>query len=211
MKFPSIEHLPWSQQLSRDDKRKENVKCFEDKSLVFTEKLDGENTAIAKNYIHARSDNAAAYGKPWQTYIIKMAEKFQYDLPDDMIIYGENMYAIHSITYEKLTSYFYVFAIRRGDVFVSTDEMYDITNELKLYTAPIITLGDIDSRYEMHIPRESLYGSVCEGYVVRNKAAFPVSEFNDNIAKCVRANHVQTDIHWKSKWEKAKLIREVDI
>lgn len=34
---------------------------------------------------------------------------------NDLEIFGENMYGIHSIGYSKLESFFYVFAIREGD------------------------------------------------------------------------------------------------
>ncbi len=38
-------------------------------------------------------------------------------------IFGENMYGIHSIAYKNLESYFYVFAVREGDVWLSWEEV----------------------------------------------------------------------------------------
>lgn len=37
-----------------------------------------------------------------------------------------------------------------------------------------------------------------EGIVVRNVESFEYNDFSKNVAKCVRKNHVQTDIHWKN-------------
>ena len=45
-------------------------------------------------------------------------------------------------------------------------------------------------------------GQDIEGFVVRDVAAFPVSEFSKHVAKYVRANHVQTDKHWRETWSK---------
>ena len=41
-----------------------------------------------------------------------------------------------------------------------------------------------------------MFGKDQEGYVVRNANRFKFEDFQDNIAKYVRANHVTTDQHW---------------
>ena len=45
-------------------------------------------------------------------------------------------------------------------------------------------------------------GQDIEGFVVRDAATFPVSDFSKHVAKYVRANHVQTDKHWRETWTK---------
>jgi len=61
---------------------------------------------------------------------------------------------------------------------------------------------------EPTIPETSAFGSICEGYVVRNKESFPENEFNQNVAKCVRLGHVQTDEHWTKNWVKAEFLED---
>jgi len=52
----------------------------------------------------------------------------------------------------------------------------------------------------------SAIGSVQpEGFVVRRTHAIRGDCFSDNIAKYVRANHIQTDASWKRTWKKAKI------
>jgi len=38
-----------------------------------------------------------------------------------------------------------------------------------------------------------------EGIVVRNADSFPMADFNKNIVKYVRPDHVQTDEHWSQQ------------
>ena len=39
----------------------------------------------------------------------------------------------------------------------------------------------------------------CEGYIVRNEEAFHIADWNKNIAKYVRKNHIQTDKNWMTQ------------
>ena len=48
--------------------------------------------------------------------------------------------------------------------------------------------------------------SVCpEGFVVRATGSFKDSNLSMNVAKYVRANHVQTNSTWRRTWKKAKI------
>ena len=55
IKYPSTPHLPFSQGLQRDDTRIQSLNSFEGREIVVTEKLDGENTSMYADHIHARS------------------------------------------------------------------------------------------------------------------------------------------------------------
>ena len=54
VKYPRTLHLPWSYGTS-DDKFLKDTLNFDDEEVVVTEKLDGENTTLYNDYIHARS------------------------------------------------------------------------------------------------------------------------------------------------------------
>lgn len=98
------------------------VKIFSNmKELILTEKLDGQNNCLNKNGVFARSHSAVSV-HPWDRPLVDRWNLIKYDL-DDIEIFGENMYGIHSIGYKSLESYFYVFAIRRKDVWLSWEEV----------------------------------------------------------------------------------------
>ena len=108
-KYPRTFHLPWSRSRTDDDKILRTVRHFEGKEVVVTEKLDGENTTLYRNHIHARSlDSKDHASRHW----VKMLHgTISFHIPEGWRICGENVYALHSIYYEQLTSYFYVFSI----------------------------------------------------------------------------------------------------
>lgn len=55
VKYPRTFHLPWSRSYTHDDKVLKHVQHFEGKEVVVTEKMDGENTTMYRDYLHARS------------------------------------------------------------------------------------------------------------------------------------------------------------
>ena len=197
MKYDRTPHLCFSpsKTLDPDDKVLKNHDCFKGKKLIFTEKMDGENTCCSRDAIHARSCDG--YGKSWQHYMKSLYACFSYLIPEGLTIYGECVYAKHSICYEKLTTYFYVFAALERGSWLSWSEVVLWARRLGLDTVPVITAGNLK---EIPIPTKSAFGSVCEGYVVRNFDSFPKGEFGQNVAKSVRPHHVQTDEHWTKNW-----------
>lgn len=98
------------------------LKAFSEmKKLILTEKIDGQNDCLNKNGVFARS-HAAVTTYPWDKPLIQRWNLIKNDLKD-IEIFGENMYGIHSIAYKKLESYFYVFAVREKDVWLSWEEV----------------------------------------------------------------------------------------
>lgn len=116
------------------------------KGLVLTEKLDGQNNCFNKYGVFARSHTAPS-NHPWDKPLRDRWNLIKNDL-NNLEIFGENMYGVHSIAYTELESYFYVFAVREGDTWLSWDEVkfyaglldfptvpeYKIKSELKEFT-----------------------------------------------------------------------------
>jgi len=204
MKLPRIWHLEWSENLQNDDRRLPDQSCFDGKENVYTEKLDGEGTGCSKDFIHARSEDG--YGKPWQHYMKKLYSCFAPNIPEGMIVYGENVYAIHSIGYDSLPTCFFVFAILYKEEWLSWEETVFTSELLGLDTVPEITRGPL---FKLPCPKKSFFGTTCEGYVIRNVLSYKKDDFQTNIAKMVRKNHVQTDsVHWTQNWKPAKFIED---
>lgn len=211
MKYPRTQHLPWSVGGTADDVRLTDTSFFEGKTLVYTEKLDGENTILTSDSIHARSESG--YGKPWQTWMKAYWATKRADIPVGMEICGECLYAIHSIEYIGLTDYFYVFNIIQDGVVLSWNDVKEWAALLWFQMVPEIKIGKLE---ELPIPESQfkvidLDGKSCssEGYVVRNVEPFALSSWRENIAKVVRKGHVQTDAHWTTNWRKATLCEGV--
>ncbi|MGG1661039.1 RNA ligase family protein [Brevibacillus sp. NRS-1366] len=198
-KYPRTFHLPWSRSRTDDDKILRVVHHFEGREVVVTEKLDGENTTLYRDYIHARSiDSKDHESRHW----VKMLQgMISFHIPEGWRICGENVYAKHSIYYEDLTSYFYVFSIwNEKNECLPWDETNEWAALLGLEVAPVLYRGIWDEKTIKNCyTKKSVFGGEQEGYVVRFTDGFHYDDFKWSAAKFVRKNHVQTSKHWLSE------------
>jgi hypothetical protein len=190
-KYPRTPHLPWSLGATDDDKRLSNVDHFVDKEIVVTEKMDGENTTMYSDYIHARSIDSKYH--PSRGWVKNLHATIAHSIPENMRICGENLYAQHSINYKDLPSYFMVFAIFDNVCCYDWDSTKAWAKLLGLETVPEIYRGVWNEKLIKSLWSED---SGTEGYVVRLTKPFYPSDFEKSVAKFVRPNHVQTDTHW---------------
>ena len=107
-------------------------------NLVLTEKLDGQNNCFSKKGVFARSHTSPTE-HPWDKPMRERWELIKNDL-NELEIFGENMYGIHSIAYRELESYFYVFAVREGDRWLSWDEVKFYASMLDFPVVPEINI-----------------------------------------------------------------------
>ena len=115
------------------------VKAFSEmKELVLTEKLDGQNNCFTKDGIFARS-HALPSVLPWDKPLRERWSLIKDDL-GEYEIFGENMYGTHSIAYSGLESYFYVFAVRVKDVWLSWEEVEAVAYAYEFPTVPRIEI-----------------------------------------------------------------------
>ena len=193
-KYPRTYHLPFSDGYTADDKVLKTDDLFLNTDVVITEKMDGENTSIYKDFYHARSLDSKH--KEYHSWLLGYMKQFQYLIPDNWRICGEYLYAKHSIKYYDLPSYFLVFSVwNENNVCLSWDDTEVFCGELGLTTVPVLYQGKYNTAIVKKISEDTVFRGR-EGIVVRNKAAFSYDSFSENIAKYVRENHVQTDEHW---------------
>ncbi len=115
------------------------VAAFAEKeNLILTEKLDGQNNCFNKYGVFARSHTAPTI-HPWDKPMRERWELIRHDLKD-LEIFGENMYGIHSIAYHQLESYYYVFAVREKDRWLSWEEVKFYAAMLDFPVVPEIPL-----------------------------------------------------------------------
>lgn len=198
LKYPRTFHVPWSPGRGSDDKVLRDTSHFRGIRLVVTEKMDGENTTMTRNFCYARSLDSADHES--QHYIKGIHARIKHQLSEDIRLHGENLFAKHSIKYNNLDDYFLVFAASdiRENIFLSFDQTAEICRDLRLYMAPTLLYNckwsDIEHRHSFW---DVMDGH--EGWVVRNISEFSIPDFKLNAAKFVRENHVQTADHWKNK------------
>lgn len=195
-KYPRTPHLPWSPGKTNDDKVLQDIGMFYDKEIVITEKMDGENTTMYRDYFHARSLDSNNH--PSRDYVKGLWGFTKHMIPDGWRICGENLYAKHSIHYKDLRSYFYVFSVwDDNNVCLSWLETKDFCLSIGLEIVNVWYEGRWDNQTK---PLKSCCISPQqEGYVIRNAWSFHYDNFSSNVAKYVRANHVLDDIHWSKK------------
>lgn len=210
-KYPRTPHLPWSPGATSDDKMLSSVDHFLNARVVITEKMDGSNLCMTRHAVYARSHN----GPP--THVsFDLAKSLHagicHAISDGLSIFGEYVFAVHSIRYERLPGYFLMFGVREDATgkWWSWDYVSEMAKELGVPTVPLLYDSDQFGMFETAQQLEAQTklehltankgkwdNSVSEGVVVRLTEEF--TDFPKSVAKWVRANHVTTTQHWTQK------------
>jgi RNA ligase len=190
-RYPRTPHLPWSPGAAADDLCIVSTAGFAGREVVVTEKLDGENTTLYRDGMHARSPDSAHH--PSRSRVKVLQAVIGQRIHEGMRVCGENMYARHSIAYTGLTSYFYGFAVWDGDRCLDWDATTWFLGELGIPVPPLLWRG-IFSEQALRALRVDTFCQ--EGYVVRVTGEFRQDEFQGRVAKWVRPGHVTTGAHW---------------
>jgi hypothetical protein len=195
VKYPRTRHLPNSPGMSADDVQLFDLSALAAGEVVLTEKMDGENTTIGPGYVHARSLDSAPHES--RTWVRALAGRLQSEIPAGMRVCGENLYARHSIGYDRLSSYFLVFNIWQDDVCLDWDSTQEWAGLLGLRCVPVLYRGTFPGLDGLlRLWRNGRDTEPSEGFVVRTAGSFTRADFDTHLAKWVRPSHVQTDRHW---------------
>ncbi|MEU3403276.1 RNA ligase family protein [Streptomyces sp. NPDC006670] len=189
--YPRTAHLPWSPGATPDDVRAGGTSALAGREVVVTEKLDGENTTLYADGLHARSLDSGHH--PSRAWVKALQGRIGPRIPAGRRICGENVYARHSLGYEELDSWFYAFSVWDGDHCLDWDRTVRFLRGLGLPVPRVLWRGTYDERA---LRRLRIDTSRQEGYVVRTTAGFERADFGRYVAKWVRGGHVRTDTHW---------------
>jgi hypothetical protein len=220
-KYGRTYHYPFSPGTTSDDRIQHDYwSCIQQISIiVHTEKLDGENNCLSKHGVFARS-HAAPTTSPWTKVIRQQWELLKRDL-GELELFGENLYAIHSIRYKELEHHFYLFAVRYRDTWLSWEEVkwyaaaFDFPHVPELqfvnptigepaYKQTVLDLAAQESRLKSYDAIDCTKCTI-EGIVSRNTGEYATADFAFNVLKYVRKGHVKTDEHWTRNWKRAPL------
>lgn len=196
VKYPRTFHLPFSPGLTKDDRQLKDTSHFNGKEVVITCKLDGENTTLYRDYLHARSLSGQPH--PSQNWVKNLHSQIAFEIPENWRICGENLFAKHSIHYSNLESYFYIFSIwNETNCCLSWDDTCEWAELLGIPTVPVLYRGIWDEELAKNLHKPMFNGDECEGFVVRLADGFSYGAFRKSVAKWVRESHVTTSHHWR--------------
>ena len=201
VKYSRTLHLPWSPSAHNKDERIiEDMSQFVGKRIIVTAKLDGENTSMYSDGIHARSLDFSPHES--RNLIKKLHSELAWQIPERWRIVGENLYAKHSIHYKNLESYFYLFSVwNERNECLSWDETVEWAALLDLKTVPVLFDGIYNEQSEKMLKSlvpKNFDGDDCEGYVLRLADSFHYKDFRKYVGKWVRKDHVQTHAFWRT-------------
>ena len=161
-KYPRTPHLTGSRiQPGDEDLRVIDLSLIEGRSLVIEEKLDGSNSAISFNedgLLLLQSRGHFLDGGPRERHFALLKawanshqSKLWKTLGNRFVMYGEWLYARHTIFYDALDHYFIEFDIfdKETETFLSTDKRRDFLKDLPVVSAPIVFTGRIRSAKEL--------------------------------------------------------------
>lgn len=222
VKYPRTPHLFGS--LGTDDDKqlsqRDSLRFLDDPSLIVEEKLDGTNVGIhfagGEMFLQCRG-HLITEGMHRQYDLFKQwaAVKrtvLEERLTERYIMYGEWMYARHSIHYRQLPHYFFEFDIydKQSESFLALDQRLEMLAGAGVHTVPVVHRGKLkkknlsdligqspfDSQFDN--PVTGQFDSLVEGLylrielngVVTGRAKFVRPEF---------VERVKLSIHWQQQ------------
>ncbi|QDI76535.1 MULTISPECIES: RNA ligase family protein [Leisingera] len=193
-KYGRTFHLPQSPGATSDDKILQDTSALlAEAEVVITEKMDGENTTIYPGGCHPRSPDARYH--PSRDWIKAFAAGISPALTNGERIVGEYLFARHAIAYPALPSYFLGFAWIVDGVIQPWEETLARFGELGIVSVPVLYRGP-PSESVLQATISALDLAAQEGFVIRTAREFAEAEMQTLLAKYVRADHVQTEVHW---------------
>jgi hypothetical protein len=236
IKYPRTPHL-FGSKGTADDKHldeKRSQALIADPSLIVEEKLDGTNVGMHFN-------EAGELVLQCRGHLITEGMHPQYDLfkqwanvkrnvledrlADRYIMFGEWMYARHSIWYRQLSHYFYEFDIydKKARAFLGLEKRLEILNDSGIETVPVVHRGEATQKELLALIDKSAFGSefvhpstnvvdhVMEGVYLRTEADGVVT----SRAKLVRpefTEKIKQSSHWQYEvMVPNELAQDVDI
>ncbi|MBL8148711.1 MAG: RNA ligase family protein [Blastocatellia bacterium] len=161
-KYPRTEHIEGSRfQPGDEDLANHPFSSIVGCSLVIEEKLDGANSAISFSQdgqlllqsrghflLGGTSEKHFNLFKQWANI---HATAFKAVLGTRYILYGEWLYAKHTIFYDKLPHYFLEFDLldKEKMEFLSTERRQEIVSSLPVTSVPILHQGTISTQKEL--------------------------------------------------------------
>lgn len=213
VKFPHTPHLAW---LSSSPVRADGIlsvseiEGFLRDDVVIEEKVDGANLGISVSPNHTISVQnrgaflerpAAVQFQPLWSWLGSRSNQLIKELGQELILFGEWCYAVHSIRYDRLPDWFIGFDVydRKADSYLAADERNEMLKRLDLHPVPRVANGhfSLTQVTELLERSYSAFGaSRIEGLYLRRETR----GWLDQRVKIVRSDFTQAiTTHWSSR------------
>lgn len=202
-KYPRTPHIQEScLQLGDSDKRFDLNKYFknneniQDYNIIYEEKLDGANTGFffdSGGYIHCQSrghllDMKSKGGRERHYNLFKdwlecHESEFLYRFEDRFKVFGEWLYAAHSVYYDNLPHYFFEFDILdlKTRKFLSTEERKELLSGLPIVQVPVLYSGKfLGLDHLKNFVKQSLYKT---------------DNWKNNLVSCIQKEKIDVDLN----------------
>ena len=223
-KFIRTKHLPLEPNAARDDlvaTAAEYQSVLDHDNVFIEEKIDGANCGITivdgypiirnRNHILSKSFSGKTPAKMqfssiwnWFYSHADSLNKLKEILKFNPCIYGEWMYARHSVDYDQLPDYFIAFDIYDLEEkrFININDYREVLEEMGISVVPLLHQGSVDEKTLLSLrDGDATFSSTekREGIYIRivNKKGFVSKRY-----KMVRDGFIQGE-HWNKK----KLVR----
>ncbi|MEL6521230.1 MAG: RNA ligase family protein [Pseudomonadota bacterium] len=157
LKYPRTRHIEGSRLQVGDLSDDKPIKELAGRTLVVEEKLDGANAAISFDptgslLLQSRGHYLTGGHRErhfalFKTWAATQAHVLHPVLGNRFILYGEWMYAKHTIFYDRLPHYFFEFDVfdRENGFFLSTPARKALLNGLPVMPVPVVHHGAVTS------------------------------------------------------------------
>ena len=162
IKYPRTPHLEGSRlQPGDEDLSQIPFSDIQGKHLVVEEKIDGANSAISFSgdgelLLQSRGHYLTGGYRERHYNLMKQWANVHRDAFFDVlscryILYGEWMYAKHSVYYDKLPHYFLEFDIfdRETSIFLDTHRRHTLLEDLPVISVPVLAEGAFQSKEQL--------------------------------------------------------------
>ncbi len=185
LRYPRTHHIQGSRlQPGDEDLSQVSIESLREADLVIEEKLDGANAGLsfsAEGELLLQSRGHFLTGGPrekhfamFKTWAAVVREPLHAVLQDRYIVYGEWLYAKHTVFYDALPHWFMEFDVwdRQAETFLSTPRRRELLADTPIVAVPVIYEGPVQSEAALRgMIEPSLYKSDNWYEVLKDKAA----------------------------------------
>lgn len=218
IKFPRTPHIYNLGSATRDDLllSEDTINKFLSSEITIEEKVDGANLAIkldenykpicwnrSKYVDHMAATQFKSLDKFLIDYSADLYEILKSDDNDERILYGEWLYAKHTINYDRLPCYFIAFDLFSvtQNKFYSREKFNEIVKQTSIPTIKVIFSGIIESKnklLELMKVKSEYYDGPIEGLYLR----IDNDDYLESRSKLVSAEfhqEIEDSGHWSKK------------
>lgn len=159
IKYPRTPHLEGSRlQPGDEDLSQIPFETIKGKRIVIEEKVDGANSAVSFDpqgnlLLQSRGHYlTGGYREKHYDLFKSWANEHRYEFYEVLgcryVMYGEWLYAKHTVYYDALPAYFLEFDIldRETDRFLDTPSRHELIKDLPVFSVPVLAKGCFDKR-----------------------------------------------------------------